>query len=95
MEVLDDRRKPTVIVKWDPMPDVAGGDEYTESVQVLLPSRWNKDCNQVWRMDVFVDVGEELDNEDGKYEGSSDESELDFGSSESELDFGSSNNNSK
>ncbi len=34
MEVLDDRLKPTVSVKWDSMPDVAGGDEYTESEQV-------------------------------------------------------------
>ena len=95
MEVLDDRRKPTVSVKWDPMPDVESGDEYTVSEQVLLPSKWNKDCNQSWRMDVFVDVGEELDNEDGEYEESSDESELDFGSSESELDFGSSDDNSE
>jgi hypothetical protein len=43
-QVLTKEAKPTVNVRWDPMPDVGGkeGVNY-ETQQVLPPRRWNKD----------------------------------------------------
>ena len=53
-EDLQGRKKPVVMVKWDAMPDV---DEPAQRHTVtLLPSKWNKDWKYVWRLDVDVDV---------------------------------------
>ena len=46
------------------MPDV---DEYkyeTEEEVVLLPSKWNKDCDGAWRMDVDIAIGDDKDDFD-------------------------------
>ena len=50
------KSKPKVNVLWDVMPDV---DEYknkTEEEVVLLPSKWNKDCDGAWRMDIDLAI---------------------------------------
>ena len=64
LEVLSNKSRPTVNVLWDVMPDV---DEYankTEEVVELLPSKWNKDCDGAWRMDIDLAIGDEEDNLD-------------------------------
>ena len=64
LEVLSNKSRPTVNVLWDVMPDV---DEYankTEDVVELLPSKWNKDCDGAWRMDIDLAIGDEEDNLD-------------------------------
>ena len=38
------------------MDDVDGGKERTTSSQELMPSKWNKDIEGAWRMDVSIDV---------------------------------------
>ena len=43
---------PTVRVLWDPMPDVGGYEEARETDQCLLPTKWKKDKDNSWRMDV-------------------------------------------
>ena len=45
-----------VRVLWDPMPDVGGYEEAKETDQWLLPSKWKKEVDGAWRMDVEVDV---------------------------------------
>ena len=55
------KSKPKVNVLWDAMPDVDKYKDETEEEVVLLPSKWNKDCNGAWRMDVDIAIG---DNED-------------------------------
>ena len=63
VDVYENKRQPTVRVLWDPMPDVDGGDETTESDQILLPSKWKKDKVGAWRMDVSIAVLDENDSE--------------------------------
>ena len=70
VEVYDDRKKPTVKVLWDATPDIAGYEEQSESDQVLLPGKWNRNCENAWRMDVEIFVGDEEDDiNDDKWEG--------------------------
>ena len=56
LQAYEGRSKPTVRVLWDPMPDVGGYEEATETDQHLLPSKWKKDKDGAWRMDVEVDI---------------------------------------
>ncbi len=39
-------------VHWDPIPDCTGWEMSQETNQILLPSKWNKDVNGAWRMDL-------------------------------------------
>ena len=39
IEVCTGRQKPTVCVLWDPMPDVEGSEELSETDAILLPSK--------------------------------------------------------
>ena len=48
--------QPMVWVLWDPMPDVGGYETAKETNQRLLPSKWKKDVDGAWRMDVEVEV---------------------------------------
>ena len=48
-------------VLWDAMPDVSMPS--TEHDCVLLPSKWKKDVEMGWRMDVNVDVTNEIDTD--------------------------------
>ena len=44
IQVLLQKAKPMVVVRWDPMPDVKGKEDLSEETQqVLPPCKWNKD----------------------------------------------------
>ena len=64
IEVYSDRAKPTVRVLWDPTPDIEGSEETSESDQILLPGKWNRDVDGAWRMDVDIAIGDEDDADD-------------------------------
>jgi hypothetical protein len=63
IEVYKERLKPIVRVLWDPMPDVEGSEESSETDVILLPSKWRKEVEGGWRMDVDITVEDELDDE--------------------------------
>ncbi len=63
IEIYIGRQKPTVRVLWDPMPDVEGSEESSETNAILLPSKWRKETEGGWRMDVDITVQDELDEE--------------------------------
>jgi len=63
IEVCTGRQKPTVRVLWDPMPDVEGSEESSETNAILLPSKWRKETEGGWRMDVDITVEDEFDEE--------------------------------
>ena len=90
LEVLIEKKKPTVFVHWDPMPDVEGKENSNEETeQVLLPSKWNKNVEGAWRMDINVHVGNVVKN-DSRSERNSDirvESDAEMSESLSEPDM--------
>ena len=66
------RRDPAVNVLWDAMPDVTKYKDETEEEVNLLPSKWNKDCDGAWMMNVNVSIGDfedalgnKMDEKDG------------------------------
>ena len=59
-----EKSQPTVRVLWDATEDVDGGNEQVESDQRLLPSKWNKDGENAWRLDIDISVLNEVDDED-------------------------------
>jgi hypothetical protein len=63
IEIYTGRQKPTVCVLWDPMPDVEGLEELSETNAILLPSKWRKETEGGWRMDVDITVQDEFDEE--------------------------------
>ncbi len=74
-------------MKWDAQLDACGYKELTITKQKLPPSRWRKDKEGRWRMDVKIDTEHENDNEsdeDDKDEGDGDK--LEFGSDTEESD---------
>jgi hypothetical protein len=85
IEVYKDSAKSTVLVSWDEMPDVEGyEDKRTVSKQVLLPSKWNKNTVNAWRMDVNIEMHKSgNDKEVTEYDCDVQE-KSDFDSSESE-----------
>ena len=55
IKILTEKTKPTVVVRWDPMPDVLGKEDRSDETQQELPQRkWNKDVEGAWRMDINV-----------------------------------------
>ncbi len=57
---MTEKVKPTVVVRWDPMPDVKGKENLSnETQQVLPPRKWNKDVEGAWRMDINVGIVED------------------------------------
>jgi len=54
IEIYTGKQKPTVCVLWDPMPDVEGSEELSETNAILLPSKWRKETEGGWRMDVDI-----------------------------------------
>ena len=95
IEVLENARQPTVKIRFDPMPDVKGNEDYTVEIQKLLPTLWNKDKKGAWRMDVDTDIEDDTDEEsENELEESGDETESECEDSESELESDSSNNDS-
>ena len=90
IHVYDDKAKPTVRVKWDPLPDVEGENQIVETDQVLLPTYWKKDKAGAWRMDVDVALADSdiviekcVDSESSVIEEESDIS-TDYGTDSSE-----------
>ena len=92
IKVLPENAKPTIVVLWDPMPDVKGKEDLSdETQQVIAPCKWNKDVEGAWRMDNNVEIVENTEehevmdlNDDGKGNGL--ESEIDLsGEEESEV----------
>jgi hypothetical protein len=71
LEIVESARDPTVKVKWDAQSDAHGYKEETITNQRLLPSRWRKDKEGGWRMDVAIDIESKTNN------GSEDEEEDD------------------
>jgi hypothetical protein len=63
IEVYTGKQKLTVRVLWDSMPDVEGSEESSETNAILLPSKWRKETEGGWRMDVDVIVQDEFDEE--------------------------------
>ncbi len=63
IEIYIRKQKPTVHVLWDPMPDVEGSEESSETNAILLPSKWRKETEGGWRIDVDITVQGELDVE--------------------------------
>ena len=60
IKVLTEKAKPTVVVHWDPMPDVEGKENLSdETQQVLPPRKWNKELEGAWRMDINVGIVED------------------------------------
>ena len=60
IKILMEKTKPTVVVQWDPMPDVHGKENSIEETQQELPQRkWNKNVEGAWRLDINVGFVEE------------------------------------
>jgi len=58
-----DRKKPTVRVLWDEMPDCTGWETLQETTDViLLPTEWNKNKEGAWRMDLPVVIEDTYDD---------------------------------
>jgi hypothetical protein len=56
LKVVEGAWDPTVRVKWDAQLDAHGYKESTITKLRLLPSRWRKDKEDGWRMDVAIDI---------------------------------------
>ena len=56
VEVLEERSKPTVVVLWDPTPDITDSEEASETEQILMPGKWNSNVAGAWRMDVNITI---------------------------------------
>ncbi len=85
LEVAEGAWDPTVRVKWDLQLDARGYEDSTITKQRLLPSRWRKNEEDGWRIDVAIDIESEIDNEsdkDDKDEGGGDR--LEFGTNSGE-----------
>ena len=55
--IVERSSKPKVTVKWDALTDVDGKEGMAiEGEQELLPSKWNKDVEKAWRLDVNIAV---------------------------------------
>ena len=67
IKILMEKTKPTVVVRWDPMPDVDGKENSIEETQQELPQRkWNKDVEGAWRMDINVGFVEDSNVEESE-----------------------------
>ena len=67
IKILTEKTKPTVVVRWDPMPDVDGKENSIEETQQELPQRkWNKDVEGAWRMDINVGFVEDSNVEESE-----------------------------
>jgi len=60
--VVLDRKKPTVRVLWDEMPDCTGWETSQETDVIPLPTKWNKNKEGAWRMDLPVDIEDTYDD---------------------------------
>ena len=84
--VVEDARDPTVYVDWDPCPELDDYKERSEGLQVLRPTKWNKDIKNAWRMDVNIAVGEV---EDCTNDNNNEEEEITMNECESDSEYDS------
>lgn len=93
IEVDKNPNKPnTVTVYWDPVPNSDKYSDHSTSSVDLLPTKWNKDKDKAWRLDIDVtlmtakddDNDVESDNDYASSDESMDESEGRSNSDESE-----------
>ncbi len=61
VEKCKDRQMPTVCMLWDPMPDIAGSEELSETDVIQPPNKWRKEMEGGWRMSVSFTVEDDLD----------------------------------
>jgi hypothetical protein len=67
IQVLQEKAKPTVVVHWNPMPDVKGKEDLSDETQKVLPPRkWNKDVEGAWRMDINFGFVENTEDHEGE-----------------------------
>lgn len=60
---VTNEKKKEVSVIWDGVKDDDGKEvAYAPSTIILLPSKWNKDTAGAWRMDIAIDVSEEVED---------------------------------
>ena len=86
IEVYDQEERPRMVrVKWDPTPDIDGGEDSVETDQELKKHLWNKDKALAWRMDIDVEVGKEIETLEDSDEEIESESESEI-ESESSID---------
>ena len=63
---IKERAKPTVMVLWDKLSDVEGkAGAVVRSEQMLLQSKWNKDVEGAWRLDVGIEICDKNKDENG------------------------------
>ena len=76
----------TVVVEWDPTPDIEGSEDRSESDQVLKPKLWNKEKERhgAWRMDLDISPCDDDDNKDRDMDGHYSDSDSDSDDSMSE-----------
>ncbi len=89
IKVLKEKAKSTVVVCWNPMPDVDGKEDSSDKTEQVLPParKWNKDVEGAWRMDINVGIVEDANIEE--HEGICDvghDLNVNSSSSESETD---------
>jgi len=60
-----DCKKPTVRVLWDEIPDRTGWETSQETDVIPLPTKWNKNKEGAWRMDLPVDIEDTYDDGGG------------------------------
>ena len=79
--MYEDCSKPIVNVLWDAASDIEGCEEKTQSDQILMPSKWNRDVEGAWRMDVDIAVNNVVEeaSENGLEAGNS---KTDYGDSD-------------
>jgi len=66
-------KKNAVKVCWDPIPDIAGWERSQETVRKLPSSKWNKNVDGAWRMDLSIELYDTSDEEESEEEGYGDE----------------------
>jgi hypothetical protein len=70
------------------MPDCTGWETLQETYQILLPSKWNKDVNGAWRMDLQIEF-RDFANEEIEQEFNPNQSEDEMSECESDHDSSS------
>ena len=62
--LIEDTGETIVEVEWDAIPDARGYKNNTVSNnnKRLLPSKWRKDEEGTWRMDVEIDIESDIDD---------------------------------
>ncbi len=66
-KILTEKTKPTVVVRWYPMPDVEGTEDLSDETEQELPQRkWNKDVEGAWQLDINVHFVEDSNVEESE-----------------------------